>query len=334
MARSLEDFCISMLNTYGRPENIAYETGSLASHFVEYFGLSSYPNLIELKLLLDNHHQIASIEPRYMGGLVGCHYIDELNKLCIHYEATDWLGRNEFTIVHECYEAIQETFEKIVPGYQAQRDSPSLCMRPYADRFAAAVLMQPEVFLPVLLESGLDIFSLRLRFHMRSYASVAIRVKELLKAPVVDTGVDFLITIYDRQSDGEPHHWSFDCCSGDFCAHCVVKTPGIRLSRSKRRANFRSYLFPRRLFPVRGEKPAPGFIVDEVITTKRPIYYETAVFDLLGDNDISMLARPVFWYGRLAKVILIIVRKKDSYLLQKQVVGLADLDRRASVYIS
>jgi len=48
--------------------------------------------------------------------------------------------------------------------------------------------MQPEVFLPVLLESGLDIFSLRLRFHMRSYASVAIRVRELLKPPAVDDG--------------------------------------------------------------------------------------------------------------------------------------------------
>ena len=335
MARSLEDFCISMLNTYGRPETIAYDIGNLAHHFVDYFGLSSYPNLMELKLLLDVHHQMASIQPSSMGGLSGCHYLDNFKKLNIEYEATDWQGRIEFTIIHECYEAIQETFEAMVQGYEAYRDPEQpTCMKPFANRLAAAVLMQPEVFLPVLLESGLDIFSLRLRFHMRSYASVAIRVKELLKAPVVDTGVDFLITIYDRQSDGEPHHWSFDCCSGDFCAHCVVKTPGIRLSKSKRRANFRSYLFPRRLFPVRGDRPAPGFIVDEVIVTKRPIYYENAVFDLLGDNDVSILARPVFWYGRLAKVILIAVRRKDSYLLQKQVDGLANLDRRASTYIS
>ena len=160
-----------------------------------------------------------------MGGLIGCHYIDELNKLCIHYEATDWLGRNEFTIVHECYEAIQETFEKIVPGYQAQRDPSSLCMRPYADRFAAAVLMQPDVFTAAMMATGLDICSLRryFNFYSRSYSSVAIRIRELLRPPLVDADVDFLIAIYDRQSDREPHLWSFDCCYDDFCAHCVAR---------------------------------------------------------------------------------------------------------------
>lgn len=194
--------------------------------------------------------------------------------------------------------------------------------------------MQPEVFLPVLLESGLDIFSLRLRFHMRSYASVAIRVRELLKPPAVDDGVDFLIAIYDRNSEGEPREWDFDCCANDFCAGYVVKTSGIRLSRSRRRANYRSYLLPRRLFPVKGETPAGGFIVDDVIEWKRPIYYENVKFDMLGTNNMALLARPVHWYGRLAKVILVAVRTRDSYLLQKQVEGLARLDKRLSVYVS
>jgi hypothetical protein len=335
MAKSLNDFCALMLKTYGRPEAIAYDIGDLANHFVEYFDLSSYPNLMELKLLLDLHHQMASIQPSSMGGLSGCHYLDSFKKLNIEYAATDWQGRIEFTIVHECYEAIQETFEDIVQGYKAYRDSdePS-CMKPFANRFAAAVLMQPEVFLPVLLESGLDIFSLRLRFHMRSYASVAIRVRELLKPPAVDDGVDFLIAIYDRNSEGEPREWDFDCCANDFCAGCVVKTSGIRLSRSRRRANFRAYLFPRRLFPVQGENPASGFIVDEVIETKKPIYYEKVMFDLLGENDMTLVARPVQWFGRMAKVILVAVRTRDNHLLQKQVEGLANLDKRSSVYVS
>jgi hypothetical protein len=335
MAKSLKDFCALMLKTYGRPETIAYDIGDLANHFVEYFELSSYPNLMELKLLLDLHHQMASIQPSSMGGLAGCHYLDNFKKLNIEYEATNWQGRIEFTVIHECYEAIQETFEDIVRGYKAYRDpAEPTCMRPFANRFAAAVLMQPEVFLPVLLESGLDIFSLRLRFHMRSYASVAIRVRELLKPPAVDDVVDFLIAIYDRNSEGEPREWDFDCCANDFCAGCVVKTSGIRLSRSRRRANFRAYLFPRRLFPVRGEKPALGFIVDEVIETRKPIYYEKVMFDLLGENDIALVARPVHWHGRLAKVILVVVRKKDSYLLHKQIEGLAKLDKRLSVYVS
>ncbi|MCL0047864.1 hypothetical protein M1N20_00100 [Dehalococcoidia bacterium] len=323
-----------MLRTYGGPGDVAYDIGALARHFVEFFELSSYPNLLELKLLLDLHHQMASIQPGYLGGLPGCHYLDELKKLNIKYEATDWMGRNEFTIVHECYEAIQETFEDMVKGYRAYRDPTDLCMKPYADRFAAAVLMQPGVFIPAILETGLDICSLRRYFRNRSYASVAIRIKELLKPPIVDDEVDFLIAIYDRESEGEPHEWDFDCCSDDFQAGCVVKTSGIKLSRSKRRANYRAYLLPRRLFPVRGEKPAPGFIIDEVIEHGRPIYFENAMFDMFGINHMALLARPVHWYGRLAKVILVAVRRKDSHLIQKQVEGLLQLDIRRAIYIS
>ncbi|HEX76931.1 MAG TPA: hypothetical protein G4O03_00710 [Dehalococcoidia bacterium] len=324
-----------MLRTYGSPNAIAYDVGALARHFVEFFGLSFYPNLMELKLLLDLRHQMASIQPGHLGGLPGCHYLDNFRKLNIEYEATSWQGRVEFTIVHECYEAIQETFEEIVQGYKAYRDpAEPTCMKPFANRFAAAVLMQPEVFLPALLESGLDIFSLRLRFHMRSYASVAIRVKELLKPPLVEDGVDFLIAIYDRESEGEPHEWDFDCCSDDFHAGCVVKASGIRLSRSKRRANYRAYLLPRRLFPVRGEKPAPGFIIDEVIEHGRPVYFQNAMFDMFGINHMALLARPVHWYGRLAKVILVAVRRKDSHLIQKQIETLPQLDIRRAIYIS
>jgi hypothetical protein len=336
MTKSLESFCISMLRIYSRPESIAYQIGALANHFVQYFGLSSYPNLIEIKLLLDNHHKLASIQPGQLGGLPGCHYLDEVKKLCIEYEATGWLGRNEFTIMHECYEAIQETFERLVPGYKAHRDSTTLCMKPYADRFAAAVLMQNNVFSAALKEAGLDVCSLRnyFNFYNRSYSSVAIRIKELLKPPVVDEEVDFMIAIYERMSNGKPKHWSYDCGSYKFVARCVVKTHGIRLSRSKRRANFKSYLLPRRLFPVFGEKPALGFIVDEVVEAKRPIYYENAMFDLLGNNEMALLARPVRWYGRIAKVILVVVRRRDSYLLKKQVDSLDNLRVKPSVYIS
>jgi hypothetical protein len=248
---------------------------------------------------------------------------------------TNWQGKIEFTIIHECYEAIQETFEVMVQGYKAYRDANEpTCMKPFANKFAASVLMQPEVFLPVLLESGLDIFSLRHRFFMRSYASVAIRVKELLKPPAVDGEVDFLIAIYERQSEGEANQWDFECCANDFSANCVVKTPGIRLSRSKRTANYKSYLLPRRLFPVKGETPAGAFIVDEVIEGNRAIYFESAKFDMLDTNHLALLARPVHWYGRLAKVILVAVRTKDSHLLQRQIDGLANLDKRLSVYVS
>ena len=319
MGQSLDGFCTSMLQTYGTPDLIAYDIASLADDFVQYFGLSSNPDLMELKLLLDVHHKIASIEPQKMGSLSGCHYVDGLNQLCINYETTDSLGRNEFTIMHECYEALQETFEQLVSGYHAHRDPTDLCMKPHADRFAAAVLMQPDVFQTAIMKTGLDICALRRYFSQRrSYISVALRIKELLKPPVIENEVDFFIAIYERNSEGEPNEWSFECCSNDFTAKYVVKTRGIRLGMSKKHANFKANRLPRRLFPVRDETPAIGFIIDEVVKKNQPIYWERAIFDLMGDNDMSLLARPVYWYGRIAKVILVAIRRKDSYLLEKQ----------------
>lgn len=58
------------------------------------------------------------------------------------------------------------------------------------------------------------------------------------------------------------------------------------------------------------------------------------MFDLLGTNDMALLARPVYWYGKLAKVILVGVRQKDCHLLHKQVEGLPRLDIRSRVYVS
>jgi len=207
-------------------------------------------------------------------------------------------------------------------------------MNPDADRFAAAVLMQPEVFTAAVMQTGLDICSLRRYFRNRSYASVAIRTRELFRPPFIAEDVDFMITIYDRENNGDPHHLDLYCCPEDFHVSCVVKTPGIRLSKSKTHANFRSYLWPRRLFSVVGERPAPGFIVDEVINEDGPVYYEEIRFDLLGANHMSLLARPVHWFGRLAKIVVVAVRQKDSYLLEKQLFRMPWSVRRDPIHVS
>ena len=303
MLRSLQDFCEAMLTVYGRPE--AMDVGALAGQFVVFFGLSSAPDLEGLHLQLDAYNRIARIQAGRLGGLAGCHYLDRRKRLNIEYEANDWQGRTEFSIMHECYEAIQETFEELVPGYRARRNPSNLCMNPEADRFAAAVM-----------QTGLDICSLRRYFRNRSYASVAIRTRELFHPPYIPEDIDFMIAIYDREGNHDPHQLDSYCCPEDFHVSCVVKTPGIRLSENKTHANFKSYLLPRRLFSVAGERPSPGFIVDEVINENGPIYYEEIRFDLLGANHMSLLARPVHWFGRLAKIIVVAVRQKDSHLLE------------------
>jgi hypothetical protein len=50
--------------------------------------------------------------------------------------------------------------------------------------------------------------------------------------------------------------------------------------------------------------------------------YKATGFDLWGDNDLSFIAKPVHWYGKLAKIILVGVRYKDSQLLETQREGL------------
>ena len=83
-----------------------------------------------------------------------------------------------------------------------------------------------------------------------------------------------------------------------------------------------------------GEKPAPGFIVDEVINEDGPVYYEEIRFDLLGANAMSLLARPVHWFGRLAKIVVVAVRQKDSYLLENQLFRLPWSVRRGPAHVS
>lgn len=332
MPRSLQDFCEAMLNLYGRPQ--AMECDALARQFVVFYGLSASPDLEELRLALDAYHHAARIQPGCLGGLAACHYLDRRKKLNIEYAESDWEGRTEFSVVHECYEAIQETFEEMVPGYRARRNQSNVCMSPEADRFAAAVLMQPEVFTAAIMQTGLDICSLRRRFRNRSYASVAIRTREIFRPPFIAEDIDFMIAIYDRDGNGHPRQLELYCCPDDFRVGCVVKTPGIRLSKSKTHANFKSYLLPRRLFSVVGEKPSPGFIVDEVIKENGPVYYGEIRFDLLGANQMSLLARPVRWFGRLAKIVVVVVRQENCHLIEKQLWRLPWSARRGPIHVS
>ncbi|GBD11796.1 hypothetical protein HRbin23_01475 [bacterium HR23] len=78
-------------------------------------------------------------------------------------------------------------------------DRNALCRE--ADRFAAAVLMQKEVFVPYLLQTGFDLLAVRHQFH-RSYASVIYRARELL-----GDRLDFLIALYERVAQGPPDTW-------------------------------------------------------------------------------------------------------------------------------
>ena len=77
-------------------------------------------------------------------------------------------------LLHEAYEILLEKFQDLCPSYVAPKE-PALCR--LADRFAAAVLMQPRVFSLFARASGLDVIALQ-KSYRRSYASGAMRLVE------------------------------------------------------------------------------------------------------------------------------------------------------------
>jgi hypothetical protein len=71
--------------------------------------------------------------------------------------------------------------------------------------------------------------------------------------------------------------------------------------------------------PKKEDNIQPESIADWVCNTCKPVYLEKATgFDFWGWNDLSFIAQPVFWYGKLAKIVLVGVKYKDRLVLQPQ----------------
>ena len=85
---------------------------------------------------------------------------------------------------------------------------------------------------------------------------------------------------------------------------------------------------------VWGGETSPGYARTVRYCGATGAVVTTTYFDLLGNNEMALLARPVNWYGRIAKVILVMVHRRDSYLLKKQVASLENLKVVQSMYIS
>ena len=63
----------------------------------------------------------------------------------------------------------------------------------------------------------------------------------------------------------------------------------------------------------------PGSIVELALKTGRPILLKRAVgSDVAAGEELTFLARPVYWFKRPAKVILEGMRLEDGYILEAQ----------------
>ncbi len=311
---------------YGSPEAIS--PGDLAGVFVSHSSLSSSPSLIELHSVLRRYGVIEITGADLSAGkLKGHHFSYKGQAYTVLYEADLWTGSIEHVMLHELYEIIAERSETRCPGYRAL-PVPLICSK--ANRVAAAALMQPGIFLQALFDSGFDAVQLHHRFG-RAYSSVAIRAADVLntrnKELSLDEQIDLMIMIYERTEQGEPIEWGF-CTPDKFEVKYFVRTKGIKLGTKGgnwlhggrvRGPNYRGPRYPWHLIPKLGDAIPSNSVVHEVIGTTKCHYVERVTgFDLWGLNDLTFTAQPVQWYGKLAKVILVGVRYKDSELLDTQ----------------
>ena len=165
MNRTREDFCRRLLDD---SPHEALDPERLAARFVRYFDVPARPTMDELRSLL-KRTGFGEVSGRHLD-VKGIHYSAPGGGYDIHYREDLWAGTQDYSVVHETYEIVHETLCDMESGSAPER---AVCTQ--AERFAAAVLMQPRAFAPLALEWGLDVLKLQRAFQC-SYAAVTIRL--------------------------------------------------------------------------------------------------------------------------------------------------------------
>ena len=199
MENTLGGFCRDLLdeNPYGQQ---AVDPEELAASFVDHFGLSARPSLEELTALAQRAG-FGTVQEGKMEGLKGAHLGQPGGEYHIYHRDDLWEGSKAHTVLHELYEITLERMAEIhAPGMPVPSGpNPVICQQ--AERFAAAALMQPDIFLPYAQASGLDVAVLHDAFGC-AYSSAALRLAEVVKDP------PFMVVLYEREERGDPAGWS------------------------------------------------------------------------------------------------------------------------------
>ena len=277
----------------------------IGREFVRYLGLSAFPDFGELTAtLLSMGIGAIRPNPHMPEDMRGVHSRVDGGAYTINYTARAWEGARCFTVLHETYEIIHEYFGEIlvqpVPKKRVCRE---------ADRFAAAVLMQPQPFAAYALATGFDVVALRGHYRL-SYAALTLRLGEVMRAQPM------LAALYERPEKGDPSLWIQVPAAESFRASVVVRTPGFGVRDSWMLCGARG------LMPVRGRPMTPGSLAECVSLTGRAGYVELEpAHGSARRGDMAMAASPVIWKGRVAKVAVIAVPYRDRYVLSPQPSG-------------
>jgi len=277
MSASREDFCRELLyNDHDRGE---IDPEGVAARFVSYFDVPARPTMPVLKALLEEAG-FGAVSSAHLDSMKGVHFGARGGGYEIYYRQDLWDGAKEHTVLHETYEIICETLCEQVTGTPLRK---SVCRQ--ADRFAASVLMQPGTFSLMAEASGLDVLALQ-RAYRCSYASVTLRLAETVR------NTPLMTILYERhRADGpDPEGWTEP---PELRATIVRRTRGFGTPHSELLCGSRSGV------SLRGRRPSPGSLADRVVGSGRDEYDE--------DGDFAVIARPVIWKGRIAKVAVVAV---------------------------
>ena len=297
MNMTREDFCRRLLDDDSPHDTLNPE--GMAAEFVRYFRLSGRPAMKELRSML-RCAGFGEVSGRHLDSVKGIQYSAPGGGYDIHYRNDLWDGGREFTVVHETYEIIHETL------CDMHSDSPpdrKVCRE--AERFAAAVLMQPRAFEPLALEWGLNVPTLQQAFRC-SYAAVTMRLAEVLRHPPL------MAVLYEREEGGDPAGWTEP--PEDLRATVVRRTRGFGTLACSHISGFKGGV-PRRGWPI-----PEGSLAEQAVRCGTSLYAH--------DDGYAVTAHPVVWKGKLAKVAVVAVPDRDSGVLDPQLVATDMAGRR------
>ena len=294
---TIDGFCDELLKD-DCPE-ARLEPEGLAENFSRSFGVRLHLSVDDIAVMLENAGIGLVSGARLARGLRGVHYILPDNTYAIHYLESQWEGGKVHTVLHETYEIVHEEVWHRLYGSPLDR---MVC--PEADRFAAAVMMPPDIFEPYALASGLDVLALQKVFRC-AYHSVTRRMGEVMcRQPLA-------AVLYERRGD-KPEEWPEQADPGEFRATAVVRTAGFEEIPSALLCGTRPILLPYR-------RPSPGSLAERVILDGEAAYDEIEPgHDESGRGGLAVVAKPVVWSGRLAKVAVVAVPYGDRSILQRQ----------------
>ena len=287
MTVTLDDFCRDLLDNELFRDTLDSER--MAAAFADCFGLSGRPTLAGLTALLRDAG-FGTVSARPLDGLKGVHFGAPRGEYDIYYREDLWDGAKAHTVLHEAYEIIHETLCALHSDDPPER---SVCRE--ADRFAAAVLMPPETFAAYALASGLDVVALQGVFQC-SYASVAMRVAEVMRQQPL------AVLLYERKDKGDPSSWSAQINFESFKATVVKRTPGFGPPGSHLLCGWGGGV------PRPGKALPSDSLAGWAAQSRHPEYDENGAF--------ALVATPVLWKGKLAKVVVVAVPYMDRAILR------------------